>query len=161
MVFLSFLLFDSVFLCVMASNELMRLMDKVKLNADEGKILEFGDDVEGNRPMANSQILVGRWLSKKSLNLKAMSQALMAAWNLRKAFQLRDLDDGRFVAEFLSRRDKEKVVADGPWHYERQLVVLKEPHDSDQLSTIALNKCNFWVRIMISPLIEDQKWRSG
>lgn len=49
--------------------------------------------------------------------------------------------------EFLSMRDKEKVLMEGPWHFERQLVILVEPKATDQSSDVSLSRCPFWVRV--------------
>lgn len=88
-------------------------MDSVRVTSEEEGIVDFGDDRDRSSSKESVNLLIGQWISKEPLNLKAMSQALFTSWNLRKAFQLRDIREGKSVVEFLSRRDKEKVLCEG------------------------------------------------
>lgn len=130
--------------------DLLKLLDKVKLTAGE-EVIDFNDEGEGISPAEKGRVLIGRWVSKKPLILKAMSQAFLTAWNTRKAFQLRYLGDSKFVVESLSWRDREKVLAESPWHFDRQLVVLVEPKPTDQLSEVNVSRCSFWIRVYDLP----------
>ena len=73
--------------------------------------------------MIQSRSLVGYILSSKPFNLRALSSAFNGAWRLSKGFTLDEAVSSLFVCEFQSRGDKIKVLYDGPWHYDRQLIV--------------------------------------
>lgn len=106
---------------IMSANELVKLLDNVKLTSVEEEIVEFGDSDGNNSSDKSAPLLIGRWVSRKPLDLKAMSTAFLPAWNIRKGFRLRDLGEGKFVVEFFIKK-RERVLVDGPPHFERQLV---------------------------------------
>lgn len=98
----------------MAVRELVKLLDSVKLTADEEEIIDLGDSEEGSQSKEMVNVLIGRWVTKKPLNLKGMSNAFLTAWDLRKPSK-----SGTLVRVDLWSRDKEKVLSNGPWHFEK------------------------------------------
>ncbi|XP_065856963.1 uncharacterized protein [Euphorbia lathyris] len=130
---------------------LATLMGKVKLTDNEESVLDLESESNLSEVKDTKPSLIDRVLSSKPLNIRGMGQAFLGAWRI-KAFQLKEMGNGLFLCEFDSRRNKDKVLNDGPWHFERQLVVFRDMNGIDQLSEANLDCCDFWVRILDLPL---------
>lgn len=57
------------------------------------------------------------------------------------------------MAEFNDQSDKNRVIKDGPWHFDKSLILVKEFEGQQHVTTIDMNESSFWVRIFDLPLI--------
>ena len=57
-----------------------------------------------------------------------------------------------FLAEFEDERDKRRIMDMRPWHYEKQLVLLKEFDGEKDLKDMVLKWSPFWLQIYNLPL---------
>ena len=64
----------------------------------------------------------------------------------------RAIENGLFVVQFASLRDKNKVLAGLPWTFDQSLVLLQEIEDDIQPSHVIINLCPFWIRLYNLPL---------
>ncbi|XP_040990918.1 uncharacterized protein At4g02000-like [Juglans microcarpa x Juglans regia] len=60
---------------------------------------------------------------------------------------------GLLLVEFDEQRDKIRVLHDGPWTFDKQLVLTKEFEGHLQIHEVYMNEVNFWVRIHDHPLL--------
>lgn len=63
-----------------------------------------------------------------------------------------NLKKNPFVFQFKSLKDKQKVLDNQSWHFDKILLVLKEVMGDEQPSTIDLSHMPFWVRAYDLPL---------
>ncbi|XP_042974654.1 uncharacterized protein At4g02000-like [Carya illinoinensis] len=79
-------------------------------------------------------------------------------WRLVKSVKFRDLNAEFTLVEFEDSRDRAKVVREGPWSFDKHLVLLKEFDSLIQISKLELVKAPFWVRIHDLPLIARNEY---
>lgn len=63
------------------------------------------------------------------------------------------MGDGLMMVEFEYPNDKFRVMQDGPWHFDKALLLMKDFDGKRQVKDIHLKKALFWVRIHDLPLM--------
>lgn len=58
-----------------------------------------------------------------------------------------------FIFQFGSEVDKQKVLARGPWHFDKALVVLTEPIGMGEVTKQVFSHVSFWVQILNVPIM--------
>ncbi|XP_042958084.1 uncharacterized protein At4g02000-like [Carya illinoinensis] len=91
--------------------------------------------------------LIMKLLINKHYNRDAFKQTMRKVWNLVKGVKLCDLNTEFTLVEFEDTRDKIKVMREGPWSFNKHLVLLKEFDGRLQIGKIELVHAPFWVRL--------------
>ncbi|XP_050217735.1 uncharacterized protein LOC126668590 [Mercurialis annua] len=129
------------------------LWRKFSLTEDEQDVVELETPKQPDNSVAKyKRCVVGRLLSGKPFNAKALHKAMTGAWRVNGSFDVTDIGKGMFICEFKNVWDRNKVLREAPWHYDRQLIVLSEIKGDEQPSTMKLNNSPFWVRLCNIPL---------
>lgn len=63
----------------------------------------------------NELTLVGRLLTTKHINYKAITAVLTNAWNLGKKVAIKSLEQNTISCTFTNTHDMNKILAAGPW----------------------------------------------
>lgn len=118
----------------------------LKITEAEDTILDLDNVTITEHTQDLDLALVGKFLSVWSFNFEAQKRTLNQIWAIFKGALFRPIENGHFVVQFASKRDKTtKVLAGRPWTFDQHLVMLQEIEDDVQLS--ALNLCPFWIRL--------------
>lgn len=98
---------------------------KVALSKEEEEEGFVADGVEecGDEIFANS--LVGKLWTTDPFNGRIFKQVIVNAWRLKNPVEVQDLNKNLFLFRFSSKRDLESVVKNGPWSFDRNIVILK------------------------------------
>ncbi|XP_035543083.1 uncharacterized protein LOC118346304 [Juglans regia] len=88
----------------------------------------------------------------KSVELGDIRLTMTRAWRPVRGMCFRDLNANLFLVEFEDLRDKERVLREGPWSFDKQLVLVQEVDGSKQVHQIKIQEATFWVRIHDLPL---------
>lgn len=72
--------------------------------------------------------------------------------NPAKVARFQDLNAALMLVEFEDIRDKCRVVRDGPWSFDKQLVLIKEVNGNQPIHRIQLTEALFWIRMHDLPL---------
>lgn len=78
----------------------------------------------------------------------ALKNALTGAWKTRKEFSIDILCKNMFLFKFESCDDKDWIVKNGPWLFDRNLLILETPKANQRVSDLDFKKVDFWVRII-------------
>lgn len=70
-------------------------------------------------------------------------------WGLGKKISFKDLGPRIIPLEFEDQRDKGRVKMDGPWSFEKHLLLMKEFEGDLQMSKIQFTEASFWVHLYI------------
>lgn len=114
-----------------------------------------GYEGEGCKGLENT--LLGRVHTDRPYSFQRMKRALSAAWRPRRLISFQDLDSNMFLVKFDNFVDLKRVLADGPWSFERNLVVLKSIDSDEQPSEFEMTKVLFWIRLLSVPLSRTNK----
>ncbi|XP_058749387.1 uncharacterized protein LOC131622377 [Vicia villosa] len=97
--------------------------------------------------------LAGRLWMDSSYNVRAFKSTMINAWRLKNHVEIQDLSKNLFLFKFASKRDLESVLKNGPWSFDRALLVLKRVSGEEQPSDLNMHFSPFWVRIYELPLM--------
>ncbi|KAK9190351.1 hypothetical protein WN943_018955 [Citrus x changshan-huyou] len=61
------------------------------------------------------------------VNKDGLRYAMQQAWKTTKEIKVESLGDNIFVFKFAVEHDKKRVLTEGPWHFDKALIVLVEP----------------------------------
>ncbi|KAG8391719.1 hypothetical protein BUALT_Bualt01G0216400 [Buddleja alternifolia] len=116
----------------------------------------------GSNPF--DRVVVGRILSGSRFNFNAFKETMLTAFKPRKRIDFEKLDNGRFLLNFESPNDLDKVLEEGPWCYDNDLVILKLLLENDDLLSVPLWWVDFNVLakgLLISKMTEDMAFFIG
>lgn len=126
------------------------LMTDLDISNEENEELIVDDDLEevGNR---FELCLVGRFLSEKSINVRAMKTKLADLWKPAMGITIRMLKEGIFLFQFYHKDDMQWMVNNGPWSFDNTMLVTSViPVGEDPLK-VDLNEIDFWIQIYDLP----------
>ncbi|KAL8156424.1 hypothetical protein AgCh_001495 [Apium graveolens] len=91
--------------------------------------------------------LVGRFLTEKNLNSRAMKSKLADVWRPARGISIKDLKDGAFIFQFYHVDDMQWVVNGGPWAFDGSMLVTSTiPKGEDPLK-VPLYNLSFWIQL--------------
>ncbi|PWA79597.1 hypothetical protein CTI12_AA205220 [Artemisia annua] len=123
-------------------------MSNLSINEAEHEVVEFADD---DTHCERRFTLVGKVYTDRIINFQKLQRILMAAWRPRRSVRIQELEGGLFLATFDHLVDMRRVLDDGPWSVERDLVILKPLDEDEQPSNVELSKIPFWIRLINLP----------
>ncbi|XP_050211399.1 uncharacterized protein LOC126661587 [Mercurialis annua] len=132
--------------------EMEKLWKKFSLTEEEQDVIDLDSPISEAMATKYKRCVVGRLLSGKPFNAKALHSAMTGAWRISGGFEISEVGKSIFVCEFSSVRDKLKILREAPWHYDRQLIILAELTGDEQPAEMKLESSPFWVRLCNVPL---------
>ncbi|XP_050238341.1 uncharacterized protein LOC126687827 [Mercurialis annua] len=125
---------------------------QLRLTDHEQSVITLEDVVDDEAEDKANMSLVGKLFTRKPYNLIHMKNALVSAWRLAKGFNLKDIGDNLFVCEFYSKSDRSRILREGPWHFDKQLILFEPLSGNMQPNNILMSTCPVWVRIYDLPM---------
>ena len=89
--------------------------------------------------------LVGRFFTKRVLNVEAVGRTFKPLWKLIGEVKIRDLGDNILVFDFEDGLGLERVLTLEPWTYDKHMVVSKRAAEIEAIPTMEFNKAMFWI----------------
>lgn len=137
---------------VLMADKLIEKVTNLKITADEESVVVLEGIEKDPSDEARVLAMVGRVLSNRPYNFEALKRTLNQIWSITKGALFRSIENGLFVVQFATAKDKSKVMAGRPWTFDNNLVLLEEIEGSIQPSNISLTRCPFWVRLYNLPM---------
>lgn len=97
--------------------------------------------VEGNFEEDSNKYdlcLVGRFLTGKTINVRAMKSKLADIWRPAMGINIKDLDAGIFLFQFYHAEDMKWVLNGGPWSFGGTMLVLANIPRGEEPSEVPL-----------------------
>ncbi|OMP03234.1 hypothetical protein COLO4_10561 [Corchorus olitorius] len=96
--------------------------------------------------------LIGKLLSRRAVNIDVMRNVLHMVWKLSGGLQVREIGEKLYIFQFESEVEKERVYQQGPWNFNKALLVLKNYDAFISVEEIKLEWCAFWIQVHDLPL---------
>ncbi|CAN6328230.1 unnamed protein product [Urochloa humidicola] len=131
------------------------LLQKLNLTAEEGDVVDFNDNEDGEEIAHVEWALLGKVISPSTLHANTIRAAMTPAWGNPYGLKIRSIgeqSDNLFVAEFGNKVDMERVLTGSPWIAGKHAVILKEYDEKIKPSEITFDRMDIWVRILNLPL---------
>ncbi|KAL8132768.1 hypothetical protein AgCh_008304 [Apium graveolens] len=123
------------------------------LNKDEmeGLILEY--ILEDTNTEGLDRCLVGRFVTNKKVNFMAMQDTLASIYRPVKGVFMEETNRmNMFLFKFFHDRDMQRVLEDGPWTLNQQVLLIKKFNLDEQLKDVKLSELSMSVQIYDVPI---------
>lgn len=118
---------------------------------DGGLILENLPD--NNVTTGFERCLVGRFLTSRKVNFMAMQDTLASIWRPVKAVFMEETNRTNiFLFKFFHDLDLQRVLNDGPWTFNQQVLIIKKLNMNEQLKDVNLSELYIWVQVHDVPI---------
>lgn len=87
--------------------------------------------------------LLIKLLTKKHFNKEAFKATMKIVWRLTKSVCFHEMGAGLMLAEFENLNDKNRVLHDGSWNFDKCLILVKEFEGVQQEKNIKLTEVTF------------------
>ncbi|KAM6592919.1 hypothetical protein CsatA_000622 [Cannabis sativa] len=112
---------------------------------EEGLLFEAGED--GLAEIDDRWLLVGRFLTNRSIDFQAMQNKIATLWQPGRGLYVKELDPNLFLFQFYHEVDIERVIEGSPWTFDRAPLIMERVSHGVNPITIPLNKIELWVQL--------------
>ncbi|XP_058774623.1 uncharacterized protein LOC131648907 [Vicia villosa] len=116
----------------------------LSMEEEEGVTVE-GEEICGEETFQRT--LAGRLWTDSSFNSRAFISTMLGAWKLRNPVETQELSKNLFLFHFSIKRDLESVMRNGPWIFDRNILVLARFSGEEQPLELNMHFGVFWVRV--------------
>lgn len=105
-----------------------------------------GEEEEQARPNT-SLTLVGRFLTDRPIRSHIMKERMAGVWRPGSGVNIREARSGTFLFQFFHPLDLERVLKQGPWSFDKHLLILCVIPDGVAPNEVPLFQIPFWVQV--------------
>lgn len=123
------------------------------LDIDDEENESFAFDEEIGAEVNRFELcLVGRFLTEKTINLKAMRSKMADVWKPTMGISIKELEQGIYLFQFYHKEDMQWVMKGGPWMFDNVMLALEPVADSEDPVKVPLWHVNIWIQIHDLPM---------
>ncbi|XBI48430.1 hypothetical protein VPH35_112174 [Triticum aestivum] len=128
-----------------------KMMSRLKLSEEErkGVRIRAGAREKGKNTEARA---IGKVLSEKPVHQDAISLTLGRIWCPIRGTDCKEVGNNLFLFTFKQESGKRKALEDGPWMFDKDLVVVEDYDPGKRLEDYEFNNIPIWVRVYNLPL---------
>lgn len=119
---------------------------------EKEKFFSVEPDVLKNIKGRFSHCLIEKLLTSRIISKVAIKNALIGAWRTREDFEVELIGKNLFLFKFECNFDKDWIFKNGPWFFDKYLLILEQPVVNVSVSEIEFKKAAFWLRLFNLPL---------
>ncbi|CAH9143378.1 unnamed protein product [Cuscuta epithymum] len=116
----------------------------------ENSRLNF-DDEEDEATVPHVKVaefpVVGVINTDRKVRFQAVQELFTSLWRPGRGMAVQEIDEKRYLFTFNHKIDMNRVIEDGPWLFERNLVLLKAVGPNDIPHKMDLFEAEFWVQV--------------
>ncbi|XP_074352492.1 uncharacterized protein LOC141691621 [Apium graveolens] len=91
--------------------------------------------------------VVGRFLTKKNINVRAMKSKLADVWRPARGINIKELKPGVFLFKFFHEDDMAWVLNGGPWSFDGAMLALGTVPQGEDPVSVPLNEIKVWIQL--------------
>ncbi|TXG71995.1 hypothetical protein EZV62_000574 [Acer yangbiense] len=141
----------------MNAEELALLCSALTVKEREGPTRILDTKLKDKGEQRLSLCLVGKVLTTKLVNRVAFMDVMTSIWRVSKGVEFEGVEDNIFAFQFKNMEDRQRIIAGGPWSFDRAMIIFEEPtedgdvvnmtfSDDQALSSEANLRLNAWLR---------------
>ena len=102
-------------------------------------------------------VLVGKFCTKRRVNLEAIGRALISVWRTKRDFEVSDLGENRVLMMFQEKEDLDRVLLQGLWSFDKYILLLHKLEVGESLQNLTFKDAAFWVQIHGLPTLSQTR----
>lgn len=132
--------------------EVCKRYSSLELSDGEAEVFSIDDGVFENSAISGEGILLGKLLCDKPVNKNVLKAVMGGLWNTKGNVSVDDMEGGIMSFTFSYDSDKVKVLDNGPWLFDRSLLILYDPVGRELEDPVFLFS-EIWVQLHSIPLL--------
>lgn len=96
--------------------------------------------------------LTGRFLTEKTINLRAMKTKVADVWKPTMGISIKELEQGIYLFQFFHKEDMPWVIKGGPWMFDNAMMALEPVAAYENPVHVPLWHVNIWIQIHDLPM---------
>ncbi|PON78322.1 Zinc knuckle CX2CX4HX4C [Parasponia andersonii] len=137
----------------MYPSEITKLCQVLRLDEGPDAVIQMDKETFLSGKRNTDLCLIGKIIGNKGINREALRRVMPLIWRPIHALDIETLGkENLFVAQFSSKDDLRRIFVGGPWHFEKQLIVLARPWGMGDASALCFDYASFWVQIQNAPI---------
>ncbi|KAH9718254.1 CCHC-type domain-containing protein [Citrus sinensis] len=137
----------------MDSEELIKRYRAIKLSDEEEGRLTFRSKMKTQGEKIVAGCLIGKVIHTRGVSIEGLKTVMQRVWKTSREVKIESLGENVFMFKFGSEMDKRSILVGGPWHFDRALIVLKEPAGIGDVKKQDFSHASFWVQIHDVPIM--------
>lgn len=126
-------------------------MKRLEIDEEENESFVIEGDIEEDINRYDL-CLVGRLLTEKNINVRAMKSKLADVWKPTMGINIKELEQGIFLFQFFRKEDMMWVLKGGPWSFDNVMVALEKVAAGEDPVKVKLWYLNIWIQIYNLPM---------
>ncbi|CAH9106030.1 unnamed protein product [Cuscuta epithymum] len=128
------------------------LYAKLNLEEEDAEEIDVSEAVLSPAQVGPSFLAVGRILTDKQVKFPYFRDTMADVWRPGRGVHIRDLGERRYLFQFFHEVDINRIMADTPWSFDNNLLILSRLEATDNPMKISLSHENFWVQAYNLPM---------
>uniref|UniRef100_A0A803PW73 Reverse transcriptase n=1 Tax=Cannabis sativa TaxID=3483 RepID=A0A803PW73_CANSA len=121
--------------------------DQINTTVDEEDDRLVLDDEDGDlSEIDDRSCLVGRFLTKRSIDCQAMQHKMASLWQPNRGLYVKELNPNHFLFQFYHEIDITRVVDGNPWTFDRTPLIFERVKPGENPRQISLNRLDVWIQ---------------
>lgn len=96
--------------------------------------------------------LVERFLTEKSINVRAMKSKLADVWKPTMGISIKEIGQDMFLFQFFRKEDMQWVLNGGPWSFDNVMVALTSVAAGEDPAKVNIWFLNIWIQLHNLPI---------
>ncbi|TXG54037.1 hypothetical protein EZV62_019293 [Acer yangbiense] len=131
----------------MNPEELEMLCSALSIREKEKPVGTLATNLKKRGERLLSLCLVGKVLTNKLVNKEAFINVMTLIWRVSKGVEIEALEGNVFVFHFKNLEDRKYIQSEGPWTFDKAIIVFEEPLGTGDIAQMEFNTVEFWVQI--------------
>lgn len=119
----------------------------LKIHDTDEVEIQVGDDVFNPAVSEEVFTLVGTVLTEKTIKFNFIKETLATIWRPGRGMVAKEISPNLFVFYFFHAKDVKRVLEDGPWSYDQNLLILQRLGRNESPFEATLDRADFWIQI--------------
>ncbi|XP_041017882.1 uncharacterized protein LOC121260096 [Juglans microcarpa x Juglans regia] len=136
----------------MEVEDLATQWERLHLSKEESYFFHINPKNYTEEDARGKNCLVGKALTKKSVNNEAFRVTMSQIWKLEGWVIFKELGEQCFLIEFQKLIDKDRVLSGCPWFFDRHRLTMMEVDETISIHALQFRFEPFWVQLHNLPL---------
>ena len=107
------------------ADDVINNLENMKLTTEEEEVIAISDEGRKEEIESCSLNLIGKFLTCKPFNKRAVLNTLRRVWGLDEGVQMVEVGSNLFQFKFKTEFEMERIIKSGPWSFDNQVLMVK------------------------------------